>query len=105
MVAVYLPVESDEGEPLFEFKMDCLKACHHAVHYSIAFCAPLRGRLVRRTNRWGLQTVQVLQHRIESCLEAGRSVVLAGDLNIWLYAIDHSDCANAPGWSAPKSFN
>ena len=43
---------------------------------------------------------QVLRHRIESCLAAGRSVVVAGDLNIAPYPFDHDNFADAPAWSA-----
>ena len=39
--------------------------------------------------------LQVLKHRMEAILEAGRSVVLAGDLNIAPYAIDHCDYVRA----------
>ena len=39
--------------------------------------------------------VQVLKHRMEALLQAGRSVVLAGDLNIAPYAIDHCDLVRA----------
>ena len=43
---------------------------------------------------------QVLRHRIESCLAAGRSVVVAGDLNIGPYPFDHDNFADVPAWSA-----
>ena len=43
-----------------------------------------------------MRIVQVLEHRMVSCLAAGRSVVLAGDLNIAPFPIDHCDYANAP---------
>ncbi len=39
--------------------------------------------------------VQVLKHRMEALLQAGRNVVLAGDLNIAPYAIDHCDLVRA----------
>ena len=39
--------------------------------------------------------LQVLKHRMEAMLQAGRSVVLAGDLNIAPYPIDHCDYVRA----------
>ena len=39
--------------------------------------------------------VQVLKHRMEVALQAGRNVVLAGDLNIAPYPIDHCDLVRA----------
>lgn len=39
--------------------------------------------------------MQVLKHRMEVMLQAGRSVVLAGDLNIAPYPIDHCDLVRA----------
>ena len=38
---------------------------------------------------------QVLKHRMEAMLQAGRNVVLAGDLNIAPYPIDHCDLVRA----------
>ena len=39
--------------------------------------------------------LQVLKHQMEAMLQAGRSVVLAGDLNIAPYPIDHCDYVRA----------
>lgn len=41
---------------------------------------------------------QVLQHRIEGMLHAGRPAVVAGDLNIAPYPIDHCDFVKAPAY-------
>lgn len=46
--------------------------------------------------------MQVLQHRIDSCQEAGRNVVVAGDLNIAPYPIDHCDFVRAPQRCRPQ---
>lgn len=40
--------------------------------------------------------LQVLEHRLQGVLKAGRPVVVAGDLNIAPYAIDHCDFVRAP---------
>ena len=38
----------------------------------------------------------MLEHRLQGVLKAGRPVVVAGDLNIAPYAIDHCDFVRAP---------
>ena len=39
----------------------------------------------------GLSLLQVLRHRITTLLQAGRNVVLVGDLNIAPHMLDHCD--------------
>ncbi|CAL8462978.1 g2512 [Coccomyxa elongata] len=45
-----------------------------------------------------MQFYEVLQHRIEGVLHAGRPSVVAGDLNIAPYPIDHCDFVKAPAY-------
>ena len=97
MGAVYLPAVTNLDNERFPFKMRCLEAGHHAM-LLLQHAFAMKGHLVKPV-RSAAACAQVLQHRMESCLAAGRSVVLAGDLNVAPFAIDHCDYANAPARS------
>ena len=62
--------------------------------YAIDHCDLVRASCVFKGPTTAM-FVQVLKHRMEALLQAGRNVVLAGDLNIAPYAIDHCDLVRA----------
>lgn len=107
---LYGPAVTNEDADRFPFKMRFYQARlpggfvdsgkpHFDPIIAAFLVSPIATPTVGRQSHDGacaLVCMQVLQHRIESCLAAQRNVVVLGDLNIAAYAIDHCDYASAP---------